>query len=72
MNDAANRLREFREGARLTQRELGLKLNVTGPYVSMLEAGKRVPSLIVALKISKLTKKSAVGNILIKDWGHEI
>jgi len=26
----------------------------------------------VALKISKLTKKSAVGNILIKDWGHEI
>ena len=40
-------LRRLRERERWTQEELAERMSVSGPYVSMLEAGGRVPSLEV-------------------------
>jgi transcriptional regulator with XRE-family HTH domain len=39
----AERVREFRGRAKLSQEELGERLGVSGNYVSMIELGKKLP-----------------------------
>lgn len=46
----AMRLKKIREQAGLTQTELAKAVNISGPYVSLIEAGKRVPTLAVIEK----------------------
>lgn len=46
-------IRQMREAARLSQRELGERLRVDPTYISHLEAGRRDPSLALLRKLSR-------------------
>lgn len=56
MGGAGSRLRVFRDERGLTQPQLAELLEITFPYVSKLEAGRKTPSLALAVRIKKLTK----------------
>jgi repressor LexA len=49
----ARRLRELREEKKLTQVELGEKLNISGSTISMYEQGRRMPDPDTLYKIAK-------------------
>jgi transcriptional regulator with XRE-family HTH domain len=49
------RLRAWLKAARRTQRSLADELGVTPPYVAMLIAGDRTPSLYVAKRLQEIT-----------------
>jgi putative transcriptional regulator len=51
-----NKLKEFREKAKISQEMLASKLEVSRQTIISIEGGKYVPSLELALKISKLFK----------------
>lgn len=51
---AKNRLREYREKAKLSQEKLASTLNVTRQTIISIEGGKYVPSLELALKFARL------------------
>ena len=53
-----NRLRAFREQARLTQREMADKLGISESYYCQLENEKRRMSLRMALDIAAILKKT--------------
>lgn len=54
MNDRlANRIRELREGAGLTQIELASRMGVSRKTVNTIENGIFMPSAIVALKMAR-------------------
>ncbi len=48
-----NRLREYREKAKLSQEKLADKLGVTRQTIISLESNRYVPSLELALKLAK-------------------
>lgn len=50
---AKNRLKDFREMARLSQEKLAEKVGVTRQTIISIERGKYVPSLELALKFAK-------------------
>ncbi len=52
----AKNLRRLREERGWTQGDLGDKMNVSWPYISMLEAGKRTPSIDVVETVCKIFK----------------
>ncbi len=52
----ARNLRRLREERGWTQGDLGDKMNVSWPYISMLEAGKRTPSIDVVETVCKIFK----------------
>lgn len=53
-----NKIKELREGAKLTQQELGEKLTVSRQTIISLENGKYNPSIILAFKIANIFGRS--------------
>jgi len=51
-----NRLKEFREKAKISQEKLAEMTGVTRQTIISIEGGKYVPSLELALKLSKVFK----------------
>ncbi len=51
-----NKLKEYREKAKLTQDKLAEKTGVTRQTIISIESGKYVPSLELALKFAKMFK----------------
>ena len=49
----ANRIREFRKKSNLTQEDLAGEMNVSRQTIISIEKGKYVPSLQLALRISR-------------------
>jgi transcriptional regulator with XRE-family HTH domain len=47
------RLRQLREGARLSQSALAVRAQVSEPYIGMLERGLREPSLTTIIKLAR-------------------
>lgn len=45
-------IREFRQAAGLSQDELADRMDLSTPYVSMLESGKRYPSIEMLIRIA--------------------
>jgi len=45
-------LREFRQQAGLSQDELADRMDVSTPYISMLESGKRYPSIEMLIRVA--------------------
>jgi len=45
-------MREFRQGAGLSQDELADRMDVSTPYISMLESGKRYPSIEMLIRVA--------------------
>lgn len=45
-------IRAFRQQAGLSQDELADRMNVSTPYISMLESGKRYPSIEMLIRIA--------------------
>ncbi|RFT15620.1 MAG: Transcriptional regulator [Candidatus Saccharicenans subterraneus] len=54
----AARLKKLREESGLTQEELGEAVGLSSEYISLLEAGKRTPSIIALNRISKYFQKN--------------
>lgn len=54
----AARLKKLREEMGLTQEELGEAVSLSSEYISLLEAGKRTPSIIALNRISKFFQKN--------------
>jgi putative transcriptional regulator len=52
-------LTKYREDRCMTMKELGEELDISESYISLIEGGKRIPSVRVAKKI---------GELLEKDW----
>lgn len=52
-------LRMFRHATALTQEELGERLGVASPYISMLESGKKYPNLEMLFKVADALGVSA-------------
>ncbi len=46
-------IKKFREEKNITQEILGEFVNVTTDYISLIERGKRIPSLKVLIKIAE-------------------
>lgn len=56
---AALKLRVLRSDAELTQAEMGAKLGISGPLISMIERGKRIKSAIrIATRAAKVLRKN--------------
>lgn len=53
-----NKMKYFREKNKLSQSEMAFKCGVTSRYISFLESSKRMPSLRMAKKISKVLHKN--------------
>ncbi|MEM4546838.1 MAG: helix-turn-helix transcriptional regulator [Nitrososphaerota archaeon] len=47
-------LRKLRKKKEITQKELAERLGVSQPYISMLERGKRFPTLRIAMKLADI------------------
>ena len=45
-------IREFRQAAGLSQEQLADRMDVSTPYISMLESGKRYPSIETLVRIA--------------------
>ncbi len=54
----AARLKKLREESGLTQEELGEAVGLSSEYISLLEAGKRTPSIIALNRISRYFQKN--------------
>lgn len=52
------RLKKLREDMGLTQEELGAAVGLSSEYISLLEAGKRTPSIIALSRISRFFQKN--------------
>ena len=57
-NTVLNLVRENRVSLKLTQDELAVKVNATRQTIISIEKGNYVPSVLLALKISKVLGKS--------------
>jgi transcriptional regulator with XRE-family HTH domain len=62
------RLRAWLKAARRTQRSLAEELGVSPPYIAMLIAGERTPSLPVAKRLQEITGIPATQ--FVKAIGH--
>lgn len=49
----ANKIKKYREKAKLTQQDLGKKIGATQGMISQYESGIRTPNISIALKLSK-------------------
>ena len=54
----AKELRKYRLKVALTQEEVAAKAGVTREYVSMLEAGKNLPTIEVFIRLCRAVKAS--------------
>lgn len=52
------RLKKLREDMGLTQEEMGAAVGLSSEYISLLEAGKRTPSIIALSRISRFFQKN--------------
>lgn len=52
----ANKIKKYREKAKMTQQELGKKIGATQGMISQYESGIRTPNISTALKLSKALK----------------
>lgn len=53
-----NNLKKFREKANYTQEKFAQKLDVTNDYISMIERGRRTPSMKLAKMIADELNKT--------------
>lgn len=65
---AGNKLRAFRRSLEWTAERLAKQVGCERSYVSLLEAGRRTPSLKVAASIERLTRHWGRGPIMASDW----
>jgi transcriptional regulator with XRE-family HTH domain len=49
----ANELRRLRLGAKLTQEQVAARARVSREYVSMLEAGKNLPTIDIFIRLCR-------------------
>lgn len=56
--DAGSAIRHFRQEKELSQEELADRLDTSPPYVSMLESGKRYPSIEMLIRIANALETS--------------
>ncbi len=52
-NILPNRIRTFRNARNLTQEQLAEKVDIHATYVSRIESGKKLPTLIIICKIAE-------------------
>lgn len=52
MSGVGKTIREFRLQAELSQDDLADRMDVSTPYISMLESGKRYPSLEMLIRVA--------------------
>lgn len=50
--DAGSAIRHFRQESGLSQEALADRLDMSPPYISMLESGKRYPSIEMLIRIA--------------------
>ena len=62
-----NNIRVERAIANITQAELAEKVNVSRQTINTIEAGKYVPSTVLALKIAKVFGKSVESIFILED-----
>lgn len=56
--DAGLAIRHFRQQAGLSQDGLADRLDISPPYISMLESGRRYPSIEMLIRIAKALEVS--------------
>lgn len=56
-NNYQNNIKQFRVREGLTQEELAKKINISRQMVGLIENNKTIPSVEIALKISKVLKE---------------
>ena len=56
-NNYQNNIKQFRVREGLTQEELAKKINISRQMVGLIENNKTIPSVVIALKISKVLKE---------------
>lgn len=64
MDTIGEKIRSIRKKAKLTQAEFGERLTVSGSYISMVEAGKEIPSDMLIRLISLEFEEPESGQIL--------
>lgn len=52
MSNQGNKIKEFRKGKGLLQKELAKKIGVTGRAIGYYENGQREPKLVIAKKLA--------------------
>ena len=62
-----NNIRVERAIANITQAELAEKVKVSRQTINTIEAGKYVPSTVLALKISKIFGKNVESIFILED-----
>ena len=56
-NNYQNNIKQFRVREGLTQEELAKKINISRQMVGLIENNKTIPSVEIALKLSKVLKE---------------
>ena len=56
-NNYQNNIKQFRVRERLTQEELAKKINISRQMIGLIENNKTIPSVEIALKLSKVLKE---------------
>ncbi|MEK4702017.1 helix-turn-helix transcriptional regulator [Solibacillus sp. FSL R7-0668] len=65
MPDFAKHLKDFREGANLTQIEMAQKLNMTQSHVSKYEKGRKIIDLETFMRWVQVTNSEAQAAIIL-------
>jgi transcriptional regulator with XRE-family HTH domain len=60
LNNLSDAIKEWRNSAGLTQRQVAQQIGVKPSYVAYLEAGERQPSLALAMRLAELMKADPV------------
>ena len=56
-NNYQNAIKQFRVREGLTQEELAKKINISRQAITLIENNKTIPSIEIALKLSKVLKE---------------
>lgn len=56
-NNYQNNIKQFRVREGLTQEELAKKINISRQMIGLIENNKTIPSVEIALKLSKVLKE---------------
>lgn len=66
-NNYQNNIKQFRVREGLTQEELAKKINISRQMIGLIENNKTIPSVEIALKLSKVLKES-IENLFLFFW----
>lgn len=65
-NNYQNNIKQFRVREGLTQEELAKKINISRQMVGLIENNKTIPSVEIALKLSKVLKEPVENLFFLK------